>query len=129
MHLDAKYFWIMVAIAFAVGLISRFVCNKFYVDYRFYKKVLHKRWIYLVILWTDLFLTFAIIGLALLFPGRWLCIFGGVWLGTMGELIPLYHIKSVNRLSYDCMYEVYIKNAHHWEKKMNAQKKKQNKKK
>ncbi|MBR4054509.1 MAG: hypothetical protein IKK06_06870 [Clostridia bacterium] len=122
--MDAKYFWIMVAIAFAVGLISRYVYDKFYVDYRFYKKVLRKRWIYLVILWTDLFLTFAIIGLALLFPGWWLCIFGGVWLGTMGELIPLYHIKSVNRLSYDYMYEVYIKNARHWEKNMNAQKKK-----
>ncbi|MBR5264701.1 MAG: hypothetical protein IKV50_08430 [Clostridia bacterium] len=122
--MDAKYFWIMVAISFAIDLISRFVYNKFYVDYRFFKKILRKRWIYLAILWTDLVLTFVIIGLVLLFPSWWLCVFGGVWLGTMGELIPLYHIKSVNRLSYDHMYEVYIKNAHHWEKKMNAQKKK-----
>ena len=124
MHLDAKYFWIMVAISFAIDLISRFVYDKFYVGYRFFKKILRKRWIYYAILWTDLVLTFVIIGLVLLFPSWWLCVFGGVWLGTMGELIPLYHIKSVNRLSYDHMYEVYIKNAHQWEKKMNAQKKK-----
>lgn len=120
----------MAVIILVVGFINNRIFDDYGIRYRFLSKILKKRWLYEVILWFSLLSSLAVFVLAWFFPGLCLFVLGGVWIGTVGELLPLHLIiRSVSIMSYKQAYDIYVTNADYWEKNIEKQKKKRMKRK
>lgn len=113
----------MVIVMLAVSVVLEWIFSKYHVDYRFYSKVLRKKWLYLLVLWFSALSCIAFFIWFLVVSDWCVAVFCALYIGAVDALVPLHRIKSVNRLSYDFMYSVYIKNAPNWENKMNTKKK------
>lgn len=119
--------WIMLVIALVMGVISRWVSDEWGIEYRFWNRVLQKKWLYASTLAFLLLSDVAAVVLACIFPSGWLFALGGVWLGTLGDLLPVRpggHRGNMNILSYRMLYDIYVTKADFWEKDIAKRKKK-----
>lgn len=112
----------MVIIMLAVSIVFEWIFAKYHVDYRFYSKVLRKKWLYLFVLWFAALSCIAFFIWFLVVSDWCVAVFCALYIGAVDALVPLHRIKSVNRLSYEHMYAIYIENASHWEKSISKKK-------
>ena len=106
--------------------ISWFILDEYGIRYHFMRKILKKRWLYSAVTYSLLLSNLLLLIIAWFFPGWWLYILGGIWIGTIGQFPPLDHgIRSVHWLSYKRSYEIYIEQADLWKRIKKRSKKKE----
>ena len=125
--MPATNIWIMCVIVLVLSPISWYFLQDYGIEYRFMQKILKNRYFYYISTYLLLSFNLFLLIMGWCFPSWWLYILGGIWIGTIGQLIPLRHgIRSVLWLSYKEAYDIYIVQADIWKKNL---KKKQNKRK
>lgn len=127
--MTSTHIWIMCIIFLVLSVVSWWIFDEYGIQYRFLNKILKKRGLYSIIIFLSLS-HFSLFVLAWFFPSWWIYILGGIWIGTVGQLPPLvYGIRSVNLLSYEQLYDIYVTKADYWEKNLKKKKEKRMKRK
>lgn len=120
--------WIMIVIALGLGFISQGILDDFGIEYRFWNRILRSKCLFLIVFWSLLLLNCACVMLASVFPCWWVSVVCGIWLGTVGGLVPSYTIKRKG-FSYKSLYDVYVTEAYLWERRIKNRKKMRKKRK
>lgn len=116
-------FGVMIAITCLIFIICRHLFDIYSIEYRFWRIILKKRWLYNIASWFLVLSDLAVLLLIIIFPQWWLIVLGSAYCGIVGTLS--LRNRKLNIPSYEFSYEVYIKNANHWENQIKKQKEKQ----
>lgn len=132
-NLTGFQLWVFLSVLQSVFLISISMFDFYTIDYRFWKKVLGKRWLYRIVFCLWLLLTFLIFFLIFIFPNWWIVIVGGIALGlirglTQNGVVKGGIVRSPSILSYKKLYDYYIARTDYWEKKLQKHQEKRKKK-
>ena len=128
-NLTAFQMWLFSVVLISTFFISFNIFEFYMIDYRFWKKVLAKRWLYRIVFCLWLLLTFSIFFLIFTFPNWWIIIVGSISLGLISSLtrngvVSGRGFRSPSILSYKKLYDYYITRADYWEKKLQNKKRK-----
>ena len=113
-------FVILAIICLVLGIIRIPIFNKYNIRYRFWSKILPKKWLSYIIL-GFYYSSFFIALLILFYFPNWVMVsLIGVYLGVVQPPIPSKHGSSrVNHMpSYQQLYETYITNADFWKERI-----------
>ena len=121
--MPAHNIWIMIVIMIVVLPIGLAFLENSVIQQRFIQKILKNRCVYYITAYSLRFFNLLLFLLGFCFPSWWIYILGGVWIGTIGELIP-HHYSRGNffPLSYKEAYDKYITHADRLEQKRKKRK-------
>ncbi len=109
----------LVAIFLVASIIRTFVFNAYTIEYRFWRRILPKKWLSYIILWCYWPSFFVVWPVLLYFPNWIVVSLVGIYLGIAQPPIPSKRSGQHNRdslRSYEKLYDIYITHADLWEK-------------
>ena len=118
--------WITAtAIWFVLLLIRLPVFDAYAVKYRFWSRILPRKWLSYIILWCYYLSFFAAMIVISYFPNWAVVILVGVYLGVVSPPVPSRR-GNINKrlLSYEQLCDIYINRADFWEKQIEKRQKK-----
>jgi|GEM_PF-810822 len=121
---------VLVIIATLFYVIRNIIFDTYFIQYRFWRKILPKKWLSYIILAFYYSSGFVALLVLCYFP-NWVTVsFVGIFLGILHPPIPSKHNNGhFDLMSYNKLYEIYIDNADFWEESIEKNKIKRAKKK
>ena len=101
------------------------VLEKYAVGYRFWRKVLPKKWLSYILLGCYYSSYFSVLLILLYFPNWFVVAALGIYMGVVQPPVPSRHgcARFHRILSYEKLYDIYVNEADFWKKKMESGKK------
>ena len=118
---------VWVAIWVVLSIIRIPIFDKYAVAYRFWRKILPKKWLSYIILWVYYLSYFVIILILFYFPNWFSVSVLGIYMGVIQPPVPHRHgsARFYNNLSYEKLYDTYINRADFWERKIKENERRQ----
>ncbi len=119
---------VLVIIGILLGIVRTFIFNAYSIQYRFWSKILPKKWLSCIILGFYYLSFFIALPILFYFPNWIVVSLIGIYLGVVQPPIPSkYGSSRLNHtmLSYQQLYDIYINESDFWKeriKKKNAKK-------
>ena len=115
---------VFIAIWLVLGIVRIPVFNAFSIEYRFWSKILPRKWLSYIVLACYYPLFFVALLVLSHFPNWVVVVALGICLGIVQPPIPSRHGSARLRriLSYEQLYDIYINQADFWESKIEQRK-------
>jgi len=115
---------VFIAIWLVLGIVRTPVFDTFSIEYRFWSKILPRKWLSYIVLACYYPLFFVALLLLFHFPNWFLVVALGVCLGIIQPPVPSRYGSARFRsiLSYEQLYDIYINKADFWEGKIEQRK-------
>lgn len=112
-------FAVFAAIWVVLDIILMPIFDKYAVGYRFWHKILPKKWLSYIILGIYYLSFFAVMLILFYFPNWFVICTLGIYMGVVQPPVPTRNggARQNNILSYEKLYDIYINKADFWEKK------------
>ena len=123
-----KYVIVAVVVGITMKIFMNVVVDTYTIDYRFWCRVLQKKWLYYVIFWARILMIPITVLVLCYFPNWWAALLVSISI-CLGVPIGKRHIHSRRIKSYEELYEIYITRADFWERHIEKNKEKRLKKK
>lgn len=120
---------VFIAIWLALGIIRIPVFDTFSIKYRFWSKILPRKWLSYIVLACYYSLFFVSVLVLFHFPNWFVVVALGICVGIVQPPIPSRHggARFHSFLSYEQLYDIYINKADFWESKIEQRKNKSRK--
>jgi len=117
--ISTSQMWVMFAAILIAFTVSKFIFDAYTVQYRFWSKIIVKRWRYYAAVCAFVVSMVAAFLAAWYFPSLWSVIAAGIYIGAVTELLPT---RSAGRrmiiMSHEEAYGIYVERADFWEKQI-----------
>ncbi len=121
----------ILAIYIMLGIIVTFIFDSYAISYHFWRRILPKKWLSYIILCCYYSSYFVVMLLLAYFPNWFMVVVLGIYIGIVRPPFPSTRSSTDyrNRFTYEQLYDIYINNAHLWEKNLEKKKEKRMKRK
>lgn len=128
---SGTHFIVLAVIWGVLGIIRTYIFDTYSIRYRFWRRILPKKWLSYIILGCYYSSFFAVILVLSYFPNWVMVSLLGIYLGVVQPPISSKYGSSRfnHTLTYEQLYEIYINKADFWEKNIEKSKEKRSKKK
>ena len=115
---------VFMAIWFALGIVRIPVFDAFSIEYRFWSKILPRKWLSYIVLACYYPLFFVALLVLFHFPNWFVVVALGICVGIIQPPVPSRHgsARFSRILSYERLYDIYINKSDFWERKIEQRK-------
>lgn len=113
---------VIMVIMLVLGIVRIYVFDAFSIEYRFWNKILPRKWLSYIVL-ACYYPLFYVAFLVLFHIPNWFVVVAlGISLGIVQPPVPSRHGSARRILSYEQLYDIYINKADFWESKIEQRK-------
>lgn len=115
---------VFTAIWLVLGILRTPLFDAFSIEYRFWSKILPRKWLSYIVLACYYPLFFVAFLVLFHFPNWFVVVALGICLGVIQPPVPSRHGSTIFRriLSYEQLYDIYVNHADAWERRMEQRK-------